>query len=282
MSGWFLMHRGWMGSPDFKPEPFTEREAFAWSIEQAAHTAHGQWFNGIQYPVDRGEFVTSLHAMMTAFGWSEKRVRGFRERMCKAGKWAKRGAHTGAKAPTILTVCNYALYQAPAKLKGEPEGEAKGERRAKQGRSEGEEQKEGINKGNEFQTMDGEERGLAPRAPALPYSEALEAWTQAATLKGWKPLNPDLTDKRRKGLANILKAHGLSGFVSTLQRAMDSEWIGGPDPPDWFNFTFICSLENFTKVKDGNYDKQFKSGAGREQRPDPFLEARERLSAGPL
>lgn len=281
MAGWFLMHRGWMASADFKPAPFTEPQAFIWSIEQASHSPHLQWFNGVQYAIDRGEFVTSLHAMMTAFGWSEKRVRGFRERMCKARKWAKRGAHTGAKAPTILTVCNYGIYQTPALLKGEAAEEAKGERGAKQGRSEGEEQKEGLINSNELEAMGGE-RGLAPRAPALPYQDAVAAWTQAATLKGWKPLNPELTDKRRRGLAIILKKYGLDGFVSALQRAMDSEWLGGPDPPPWFNFDFIRNPDKFLKVKDGNYDKQFKSGSGGKQQRSAWLDAREQLSADPL
>ena len=109
--GWYLMHRGWMESADFRREAFSEPQAFLWSIEQAAFEPHRQWFNGTQYEVGRGEFVTSLHGMMTAFGWSEKRVRGFRDRMVRAQKWAKRGANVGAKAPTVLTVCNYALFQ---------------------------------------------------------------------------------------------------------------------------------------------------------------------------
>ena len=222
MSGWFLMHRGWMASGDFKPEPFTEPQAFSWSIEQAAHSPHLQWFNGVQYEVGRGEFVTSLHSMMTAFGWSEKRVRGFRDRLSKAGKWAKRGANTGAKAPTILTVCNYALFQTPALLKGEAGEEAKGERGAKQGRSEGEEQKEGLNNSNEFQAM-GEECAASPaRAHPYPYAEALEAWRQAARITGWKPENPALdTGKRKVGLGKILAKHGLDGWIAGLQRAAD-------------------------------------------------------------
>ncbi|HEX8413433.1 MAG TPA: hypothetical protein VF637_06040, partial [Sphingomicrobium sp.] len=78
MSGWYIMHRGWMDS--FKPEPFTEREAFLWSIEQAAIKNHDQWFNGLRVPVTRGEFATSLRLMAEAFSWSVKRVRGFMER----------------------------------------------------------------------------------------------------------------------------------------------------------------------------------------------------------
>lgn len=281
MSGWYLMHRGWMKSRDFRPEPFTDREAYQWSIESAAHTPHRQWFNGTLYAVERGELITSLHAMGEAFQWSDKRVRGFVQRMVKAEKWAKQGAHAGAKAPTRLIVVNYDEFQSPPREWGKATDKEEGERGAQQGQSKGEEQNELGNKGNEFQTM-GEERGASPPAPALPYSDALEAWTQAASIKGWKPLKPDLTDKRRKGLAGILKVHGLSGFVGVLQQAMDSEWLGGPDPPPWFNFTFICSPENFTKVKDGNYNAKFKSSPIGQQRSSAWLDAREQLSVGSL
>lgn len=148
MSGFFLVHRGWMDS--FKPEPFTEREAFLWSVEMAAFQAHDQWFNGHRIMVERGEFVTSLREMEKAFGWSLKRVRGFLDRMGKAQKWAQRRAYYGAQSPTILTVCNYAVYQNPGEAMGTVEGTAKGTRRAQSGHSKGTQQKEG-NKGNKIE-----------------------------------------------------------------------------------------------------------------------------------
>lgn len=247
-----------MASPDFRPEPFTDREAYLWSIEQAAFEEHRQWFNGTLYTVGRGEFVTSIHAMAKAFQWTDKRVRGFAERMSKAGKWAKRGAHEGAKAPTLLTVRNYDVFQSPKRAKGEATGEEEGNRGAKQGQSEGVEQKEGLNKGNE--SKEGNEGKLALAAP---YQDAVSAWSEAASIKGWKPRNPDLTPKRRNELSATLKVHGLDGFIAAIQKALDSEMLGGPDPPGWFNFDFVCNLEKLTRLKDGNYDKSFSGGAAR-------------------
>lgn len=280
MSGWYLMHRGWMRSGDFRPEPFTDREAYQWSIEQAAFEPHRQWFNGTLYMVGRGEFITSLHAMGAAFQWSDKRVRGFTQRMVKAGKWAKQGAHAGAKAPTRLVVLNYDEFQRPPREWGEAKGIAKGERGAKQGRREGEEQKERLNNSNEFQTRD-EERGLAPRAPAQPVSKAWNAWKEIAKLKGWIKGDPKLSPPRSAGLSKILKEHGWGGWIEALQRAADSELLGGHDPPGWFNSDFVTTPTKFLKLYEGNYDKQF-SGSGRQQQRDAFLEARDRLSADSL
>lgn len=117
--GWYLVPRGWMQWACFQPETFTEREAYIWSMEQAAFKAHGQWFNGSLIEVNRGEFVTSHHKMMESLGWSEKKVRNFIRRMIKLGLWAKRGAHKGATAPTIIEVCNYEDFQRPSRVSGE-------------------------------------------------------------------------------------------------------------------------------------------------------------------
>lgn len=114
-SGWFLMPRKWMKWSCFKPEPFTEREAYVWSMEKAAFKPHPQWFNGSQYHVNRGEFVTSQHGMAQEFDWTEKKVRNFTDRMVVHGFWAKRGAYKGKTAPTIIIVCNYEEYQHPSR-----------------------------------------------------------------------------------------------------------------------------------------------------------------------
>jgi hypothetical protein len=127
------MHRGWMRSDDFKPEPFTEREAFVWSIENAAFEAHTRWFNGRKIQVERGQLVTSIRHMAAEFCWTIKRVRGFMERMGRCQKWAHLGAHTHC----IITVCNYEEYQSEIDIEGHTQGQAEGTVRAQSGHSEG-------------------------------------------------------------------------------------------------------------------------------------------------
>ena len=247
--GFFLMHRGWMDSPDFQPEPFTEREAFIWSIEQAAHTPHPQWFNGVQIEVGRGEFATSSRKLAQAFRWGEKRARLFMARMERRGKWALRAAQEGAHVATILSVCNYERFQTLAKPEGAPEDAGEGAPAPHPGRTEGAQQNEGL--------INGDEGKGRERAPALPYAEAVEAWRDVAPALKWTPANPTLGDKRRRGLSTILNKYGLAGWREGIARAATSEVLGGHDPPDWFNFDFIVKPDNFLKVRDGNYDKQF-------------------------
>ena len=271
--GWFLLHRGWMGSADFKPEPFTEREAYLWSIEQAAHSPHDQWFNGAQFTVDRGEFVTSSRKLAVAFGWGEKRTRGFMQRMSRCQKWTLQTAQEGAHSPTILTVCNYAHFQTPVNAKDAANDADDGAARAQRGRSEGAQQKEGLKKGNE-----GGRKEIALRADPLPFQAAIDAWSQGASLKGWKPAKPSLNDERRRTLGKTLKDHGLDGFVAAIQRALDSELLGGPDPPAWFNFSFVCKTGNILKILEGNYDQPFSNSQPSRNRSAAWLSAHSALA----
>ena len=38
MSGYYLMHRGWMENPVFRNEAFSRRDAFVWMIENATYS----------------------------------------------------------------------------------------------------------------------------------------------------------------------------------------------------------------------------------------------------
>jgi hypothetical protein len=278
--GWFLVHRGWMTSPDFQPEPFTEREAFLWSIEQAAFEPHLQWFNGVQIPVGRGEFVTSSRKMAAAFRWGEKRARLFIARMERREKWALRETQLGAHGPRVLTVCNYDRFQTAKREEGAASDAAEGAAGAQAGRSQDAQQNECLKNGNEGERRE-IEAAPAARAPSLPYDLAVEAWSQIAPLKGWTPAKPTLplSAKRLKMLGGTLKVHGIEGWIAGLQRAADSPLLGGPDPPGWFNFEFAINPNNFLKLYEGNYDKSF-SGTPANSDGSAWLDARQSMLTG--
>lgn len=271
MSGFFLVHRGWMDS--FKPEPFTEREAFLWSVEKAAFQAHDQWFNGHRITVERGEFVTSLREMEKAFGWSLKRIRGFMDRMGKAQKWAQRRAYDGAQSPTILTVCNYATYQNPGEATGTVEGTAKGTRKAQSGHSKGTQQKEG-NKGNKVE----EERpsvsspGAGDRTggridPPVSLSLVPAVDHVGNAFASYDALRREIVpsaravlltpDRRRKLAARLEEIGGIDAWVDVLASIRGSPFLRGETARtgrlvatiDW-----LIEPKNLRKVLEGNYN----------------------------
>lgn len=69
--------RGIWTDPDFKDEPFTEREAFMWLVSEAAWKERKK--RGAYGPVvlKRGELCHSVRFMGNAWGWSKSRVARF-------------------------------------------------------------------------------------------------------------------------------------------------------------------------------------------------------------
>jgi hypothetical protein len=105
--GVFAVHRGVWGHPIFKPEPFTEREAFLWLVSEAAFKCRR--FRAGSTPVDlqRGQLAHSLRFMAKAWKWPEPRVRRFLSRL-KNDAMIDAGTDAGQ---TVITVCNYDVYQ---------------------------------------------------------------------------------------------------------------------------------------------------------------------------
>jgi hypothetical protein len=270
MSGFFLVHRGWMES--FKPEPFTEREAFLWSVEQAAYAAHEMWFKGQRIPVERGQFATSIRAMAEVFDWTPKRVRGLMERFGKYGIWAQQAAHDGAQSPTIITVCNYDKYQAVEPVDGTAKGTAKGSSGAQRGHSRGTQQKQG-NKGNEgLEEESPSDSSIGkPTASASPSSLVVvddvgPAFAAYQQLRGKHVSNArplDLTPARRKALnLRLREVGGLPAWQDVLAKIRGSPFLRGET--DRFAFVTIDWLlkpANLLKVREGNYDERRPASA---------------------
>lgn len=116
VGGWFALRRGWREHLPLRFAPLSEIEAALWSVEMAAFRRHLRWFNGSRVLLERGQLVTSHQAMMKAFGWSVKKVRGFEARLLKAGFWAVE------RAPlySVITVCNFDHISPPLALPGHP------------------------------------------------------------------------------------------------------------------------------------------------------------------
>ena len=141
-AGWILVYREVFASGDFRPGPFNDILAYIWSMQQAAFEPHKRWFNGVQYSLEAGQFVTSQHEMSQEFGWTSKKVRLFIERMVRAERWAIGRAGKGAKSPTLITICNYDEIQRRNLVRGENGGRGAGLGGAQQWRSGDQEEKD--------------------------------------------------------------------------------------------------------------------------------------------
>jgi hypothetical protein len=252
--GWFRLFRGSFFHSDFKAEKFTQREAWLWSVEAAAFVPHMQPFNGTHYKVERGEFVTSLDDLARKFGWGQKRVRNFIDRMVECGRWAKRGAFASPTASTVIIIRNYEEMQFPIDGWEPASDTAKGKARAKQGQSKGEEHKERKKRG-----MKGKESASSsdPEIPAKKIEKAvIERWNRTAHVCGWTVI-VSVTDVQRRRIGHLIAKFGFARWDEAVMKAGNSELFGGREPPAWFTFDFLLRPEKFNKLMKGDYDKRY-------------------------
>jgi hypothetical protein len=110
LSGYYLMHRGWMDHPVFAKEAFTECQAFEWLISEAAWAEERTIaINHQPVRLMRGQVSHSLRFMAEAWGWDYSRARRF---LKKLEKW-EMVATQNATGQNIISLCNYDQYQNP-------------------------------------------------------------------------------------------------------------------------------------------------------------------------
>lgn len=105
--GKYVMVRGWMDHPFFKPEPYTEREAFEWMIGEAAYESTQVRIHRAVFVVERGQLVHARRFLATKWQWEESRVRRFLQRLRAQ---VMIDLKTSSES-TIITICNYDDYQ---------------------------------------------------------------------------------------------------------------------------------------------------------------------------
>lgn len=105
--GFFYVQHGFLDHPIFKGEPFTEREAFLWLIDNAAYKNHTKRWRGRTINVMRGQVSESLRNLAEKWKWSVNRVNRYIKVLENERMIATR-TDTGF---LIVTICNYAKFQ---------------------------------------------------------------------------------------------------------------------------------------------------------------------------
>jgi hypothetical protein len=106
--GFITMSRGVFDHPIFEPEPYTEREAWLWLIEQAVWRDTTTMVGRSRIALRRGQCAFSMRFLAEKWQWgSEAAVRRFLDKIrtdAMIDQQATRHA-------TIITICNYDKYQ---------------------------------------------------------------------------------------------------------------------------------------------------------------------------
>lgn len=176
--GFYTMARGYFDHPMFAAEPFTEREAFQWMIEQAAFEDCKVRVGRAYVDLKRGQLAFATRFLATRWKWSEARVRRFLKRIESDAAIEV----LATREATQITICNYDKHQLSrrtddAQNDAQPVTTATHSRRKEEGIKEVNKEKEDIS-------------AVAP-ATRREYSKAFEEfWKAYPQRKGDNPKAP--------------------------------------------------------------------------------------------
>jgi hypothetical protein len=139
--GTFALDRGWFNHPAFASEPFTEREAWAWLIANAAYKDHVRRVGTFTVDLKRGQAAGSVRFLAEEWQWSKSRVDRFLDRLKKRDMLTT-DAGTGI---LVITLCNYDKHQPQHTANGTGSGHEAGQERDRSGTKEN----KGINPSGE-------------------------------------------------------------------------------------------------------------------------------------
>ena len=78
---WFKMNRGWLDNLIFKNKPYSEREAYAWLVENMAYTETSVTVDHTIVPLKPGQLAFSLRFLACKWQWKRTKVGRFLNRL---------------------------------------------------------------------------------------------------------------------------------------------------------------------------------------------------------
>jgi hypothetical protein len=103
----YIMVRGWMDDDIFSPQPYTEREAFLYLIENASWKDRPFRIGKSVINLKRGQLTASLRYLAEAWKWNKNKVDRFLDLMAKVDRVKVKSG----TPQNIITICNYSKYQ---------------------------------------------------------------------------------------------------------------------------------------------------------------------------
>jgi hypothetical protein len=130
-AGYIIIQRCLLNDPLLRDDAYFR--AWLWLVSEAAwkisrvKITNGRTSEIIE--LERGQLSQSRSYMANSWGWSEKRVRTFLRRLEKGGMIDVQAG----RLQTVITICNYDIYQGAPDDEGRRTGQQTGRQRADKG-----------------------------------------------------------------------------------------------------------------------------------------------------
>jgi hypothetical protein len=126
-----------VGAGNAGKDPWSLMEAWMDLIASAQYKPSELEIRGQIVTIERGQFLTTIGALAKRWMWSEKEVRTFLDRIQRHNLAIRETGTPKGSRPTVLTLCNYNIYQFLEGHLGQPKRQPKGSPTAAQGQPKG-------------------------------------------------------------------------------------------------------------------------------------------------
>lgn len=204
--GYVLIHRKMFKNPNFKSE--FEAMAFAWLVMKASWRDVTVRYKDRAITLHRGQLAVSLRDMAMKLDRTRQWAERFMAKLAKAGM-IETSIETGV---SVVTICNYDIYQRPWDSAGTPYEAGPGQDRDSAGTQ--------NNKGNK------DNKGNEKNKWVLPDWVDADAWADWEAYR--KEIKKPLTDHARSLSVGVLKRASDAGFSNreAIDRAIIGNWQG--------------------------------------------------------
>ena len=231
---------------------FSQAEAWLDLIQMArfeAEPSNKILPNGRKITVERGEIHASLRYLSARWGWSKGKV----ERYIKG--MGHRMGHRTEQGETILTLCNYDIYN-PIKSQDGTPIETPDETAARHRRDTDETNKKKEKNVNKEDAASDEEKIEifgTKEVETINYRKLVEYFNKV-TEEAFGKVRYPISDKRRKMLRARIREYGKRSFMEMVDLVSNSDFLKSKN----FDFGWFIRPENYPKILEGKYNKNFK------------------------
>ena len=252
MSGTVNIARDLFDHGMFKPEVFTEREAWIWLIMQARWKSGAYRAGDFVVNLDRGQLAASVRFMAQAWGWTPAKVQRYQKRLINLEMISSK-TDTGV---TVTTICNYDKFQT---LQQTPDTGPIQDR-----------YRTDTEKKTDVIREEGKEREAKASQCLADQEECLQHFNMVAAQVGWSRVQ-SFTKERRAALSQRIKSvGGADQWREAINRAAMSPLLTGQAGSGWrADFDWLSKPANFTKLMEGNYDDRQPTSANHGARHGP-------------
>ena len=150
MEGWIKLHRKITENPYYFSEPFTRSQAWIDMLIIANHKDSMFYKRGIRVDIKRGQIGYDIDTLSKRWKWSRGKV----ERFFLQLEMDSQIVRQKNNVTTLISICNYELYQADSKANDKASSKADGQQTVKQTDT------DKNNKNNKNENNDKKERAI--------------------------------------------------------------------------------------------------------------------------